>query len=182
MKIMKKVLLPLMLLWSLSLLADVNNTSPQEDIYDFKTENTETTPVSSPETPGEEETSTETNTTATPTESAVDDAQNQNLMVDAQALIREKLIEKYQVRIDKIIGKLVEKTSNLPAEKQRTVLLDIKNKMTKKRVSVVSNTTIDALIKEVTLAILDHIILRLDGAIQSSAQSENSERMPAQMG
>lgn len=47
------------------------------------------------------------------------------LLADAQTLIRDKLVEKYQVRLDKIMEQLAKKLTGVPAEIQRKALVEV---------------------------------------------------------
>jgi vacuolar-type H+-ATPase subunit E/Vma4 len=93
------------------------------------------------------------------------------LLADAQTLMRDKLIEKYQVRLDKVMEQLTKKLSGVPADTQRQVLTEVQLNISKKRALVLAKKNIDPMKQEITIAILDHISLRIEGMIQQSAQT-----------
>jgi hypothetical protein len=89
--------------------------------------------------------------------------------VDAQTLIRDKLIEKYQARLDKVMEQLTEKLAGVSAEVQRQALTEVQGRITEKKALIVAKKNIDPLKRDITIAILDHITLRIEGIIQQSA-------------
>ncbi len=131
-----------------------------EDVYTFSktTETTVTVPVEE----------VETNKVAVNTEEVApsEDA----LLADAQTLIREKLIEKYQVRLDKVMEQLTKKLSGVPAEVQRKALTEVQANIAEKKALVLAKKNIDPMKLDITIAILDHISLRIEGMLQQSAQ------------
>jgi vacuolar-type H+-ATPase subunit E/Vma4 len=139
----------------------VPTVTPAEDVYIFTTPTTEVTPVA-------EEPETKKVAITTPEEDIVQS--DEALLADAQTLIREKLIEKYQARLDKVMAQLTEKLAGVPAEVQRKALTEVQGRIAEKRTLVVATKNIDPLKRDITLAILDHITLRLEGMIQQSAQ------------
>ncbi len=92
------------------------------------------------------------------------------LLADAQTLIREKLIEKYQVRLDKVMEQLTKKLSGVPAEVQRKALTEVQANIAEKKALVLAKKNIDPMKLDITIAILDHISLRIEGLLQQSAQ------------
>ncbi len=136
--------------------------TPAEDVYNFaKPATTETAPAVE---------ETETKKVAVNTETDVTPPSDEALLADAQTLIRDKLIEKYQARLDKVMTQLSEKLAGVPAEVQRKALTEVEGRIAEKRALVVEKTNIDPLKRDITLAILDHISLRIEGMIQQSAQ------------
>lgn len=93
------------------------------------------------------------------------------LLADAQTLIRDKLIEKYQVRLDKVMEQLTKKLAGVPAEVQRQALTEVQARIAEKKALVLAKKNVDTMKQEITLAILDHIALRIEGLIQQSAQT-----------
>lgn len=136
-------------------------TSPvTEDVYTFS-KSAEVTPT----TPIEE---VETDKVAVNTEDVApsEDA----LLADAQTLIRDKLIEKYQVRLDKVMEQLTKKLAGVPAEIQRQALVEVQARIAEKKAIVLAKKNVDTMKRDITLAILDHITLRIEWLIQQSAQ------------
>lgn len=135
---------------------------PAEDVYNF----TKPATVSAPEV---EEPETKKVAVATPDEDIVQS--DEALLADAQTLIREKLIEKYQTRLDKVMEQLTEKLAGVPAEVQRKALTEVQGRITEKKALILEKKNIDPLKLDITIVILDHISLRLEGMIQQSAQA-----------
>lgn len=135
--------------------------TPAEDVYIFTTPTPEATPAV-------EEPETKKVAIVTPEEDIVQS--DEALLADAQTLIREKLIEKYQARLDKVMIQLTEKLAGVPAEIQRKALTEVQGRIAEKKALVLEKGNIDPLKRDITIAILDHISLRLEGMIQQSAQ------------
>ncbi len=161
---MKKISLAAMLIVSLFCASQsFAETSPvPEEVYTFsKSAEAQVAPVVTEEP--------ETNKVAvvdedvTPSEDA--------LLADAQTLIREKLIEKYQVRLDKVMEQLTKKLAGVPAEVQRQALTEVQGRIAEKKALVLAKKNIDPMKRDITIAILDHITLRIEGMIQQSAQT-----------
>jgi len=142
-------------------LPTVPTAAPAEDVYNFTKPTTNAAPVV-------DEPETKKVAVATPDEDIVQS--DEALLADAQTLIREKLIEKYQARLDKVMAQLTEKLAGVPAEVQRKALTEVQGRIAEKKALVLAKTNIDPLKRDITLAILDHISLRLEGMIQQSAQ------------
>jgi len=134
---------------------------PAEDVYDFAKPAADAAPVA-------EEPETKKVAVASPDEDIVQS--DEALLADAQTLIREKLIEKYQTRLDKVMAQLTEKLAGVPAEVQRKALTEVQGRIAEKKALVLEKKNIDPLKLDITIAILDHISLRLEGMIQQSAQ------------
>ncbi len=89
-------------------------TTPTEDVYNFS-KTTEVAPTTD---------NTEANTVAVNTENTApsEDA----LLADAQTIIKDNLIEKYQVRLDKIMEQISKNLAGVPADIQRQALGEVK--------------------------------------------------------
>jgi hypothetical protein len=159
---MKKLSLAAMLIVSLFCASQsfAQTTPITEDVYTFSktAETTVAVPVVEVET---DKVAVNTEEVA-PSEDA--------LLADAQTLIREKLIEKYQVRLDKVMEQLTKKLSGVPAEVQRKALTEVQANIAEKKALVLAKKNIDPMKQEITIAILDHISLRIEGLLQQSAQ------------
>lgn len=158
---MKKISLAAMMIVSLFWAAtSFAQTAPvPEEVYTFTSSETAgTTVVPEPET----------NKVAVNTDEVTPSADA--LLADAQTLIRDKLIEKYQVRLDKVMEQLTKKLAGVPAEVQRQALTEVQGRIAEKKALVVAKTNIDPMKRDITIAILDHIMLRIEGLIQQSAQ------------
>ena len=87
-----------------------------EDVYNFaKPATTETTQVA--EENDTKKVAVNTGEDVTPSDDA--------LLADAQTLIKDKLIEKYQARLDKVMAQLTEKLAGVPADVQRKALTEV---------------------------------------------------------
>mgnify|MGYP000325942631 CR=1 FL=1 len=91
------------------------------------------------------------------------------LVADAQTLIRDKLIQKYQVRLDEVIDRLAGKLGTVSADSQRTALTNLKKIMSDRKTLVLGKKDLDSTKRDIILAILDHVIYRVDGLIKQSA-------------
>lgn len=98
----------------------------------------------------------------------------EELVQDVQASIKEKLIEKYKVRLDKVISSIADKISLLSAEQQRVVLWRVQDTIAQKK-ALVLWLDINELQKDITLSLLDHIYYRIDGLLQQAAQSPHQD-------
>lgn len=85
----------------------------------------------------------------------------ETLLQETQNLIRDKIIQKYQLRIDESINRIKEKLSKDSPEERETTLNDAKAKVIEKRKNIAESKTLDPLKKEITLTILDHLLLRI---------------------
>lgn len=63
------------------------------------------------------------------------------LVADAQTLIKDKLVQKYQVRLDEIIGRMSNRLSTATANEQRVALADLRDRMTEKKLSSSTSKT-----------------------------------------
>lgn len=93
------------------------------------------------------------------------------LVADAQTLIKDKLVQKYQVRLDEVIGRMTGRLSAVSADEQRAALTDLRDRMAEKKTSVVAMKDLEPLKKDIIIAILDHVVNRLEGLIKQSAQT-----------
>lgn len=94
------------------------------------------------------------------------------LVADAQTLIKDKLVQKYQVKLDDVITRLTGKLQTVSAESQRTALTELRTRIGEKKSVIIAQKDFDPLKKEIIVALLDHILLRIEGLIQQSAQNE----------
>lgn len=93
------------------------------------------------------------------------------LVADAQTLIKDKLVQKYQVRLDDVIGRMTSRLSAVSADEQRAALTDLRDRMAEKKTTVVGMKDLEPLKKDIIIAILDHVVYRLEGLIKQSAQT-----------
>lgn len=93
------------------------------------------------------------------------------LVADAETLIKDKLVQKYQVRLDEVIGRMTSRLSSVSPEEQRVALTDLRDRMSEKKTVVLDKKTLEPLKRDIILAILDHVIYRLEGLIKQSAQT-----------
>jgi hypothetical protein len=93
------------------------------------------------------------------------------LVADAQTLIKDKLVQKYQVRLDEVIGRMTSRLSTASGDEQRVALTDLRDRMAEKKISVVAMKDLEPLKKDIIIAILDHVVYRLEGLIKQSAQT-----------
>lgn len=98
-----------------------------------------------------------------------------DLVADAQTLIRDKLVQKYQVRLDEVIDRLTGRLGTSSATTQREALGDLKKTMSDRKDLVVARKDLDPLKRDLILALLDHVIYRIDGIIKQSAQTETQQ-------
>lgn len=98
------------------------------------------------------------------------------LVADAQTLIKDKLVQKYQVRLDEVISRMTSRMNGVSAEEQREALGDLRDRIAEKKDVVSDMKDLDPLKKDILLAILDHVIHRLDGLIKQSAQMETQAK------
>jgi len=93
------------------------------------------------------------------------------LVADAQTLIKDKLVQKYQVRLDEVIGRMTSRLSAVSGDEQRIALTDLRDRMAEKKTTVVAMKDLEPLKKDIIIAILDHVVYRLEGLIKQSAQT-----------
>jgi|GEM_PF-1210066 len=93
------------------------------------------------------------------------------LVADAETLIKDKLVQKYQVRLDEVIGRMTSRLSSVSPEEQRVALTDLRDRMSERKSVVLDRKTLEPLKRDIILAILDHVIYRLEGLIKQSAQT-----------
>lgn len=101
------------------------------------------------------------------------------LVADAQTLIKDKLVQKYQVRLDEIIGRMSNRLSTASANEQRVALADLRDRMTEKKAFVLDIKNLDPLKRDIIVAVLDHVIYRLDGILKQSAQVGTDTKVQA---
>ncbi len=97
------------------------------------------------------------------------------LVADAQTLIKDKLVQKYQVRLDDVIGRMTSRLSAVSADEQRAALTDLRDRMAEKKTTVVGMKDLEPLKKDIIIAILDHVVYRLEGLIKQSAQTTTTK-------
>jgi hypothetical protein len=97
------------------------------------------------------------------------------LVADAQTLIKDKLVQKYQVRLDEVIGRMTSRLSAVSADEQRAALTDLRDRMAEKKTTVVGMKDLEPLKKDIIIAILDHVVYRLEGLIKQSAQTTTTK-------
>lgn len=97
------------------------------------------------------------------------------LVADAQTLIKDKLVQKYQVRLDEVIGRMTSRLSAVSADEQRAALTDLRDRMAEKKTTVVAMKDLEPLKKDIIIAILDHVVFRLEGLIKQSAQTTTTK-------
>lgn len=93
------------------------------------------------------------------------------LVADAQSLIKDKLVQKYQVRLDDVIGRMTNRLGAISVDDQRAALADLRDRMSEKKNLVAGMKDLEPLKQDIIIAILDHVIFRLDGLIKQSAQT-----------
>ncbi len=104
------------------------------------------------------------------------DAKEVSLIADAQTLIRDKLIQKYQVRLDEVIDRLGTKLGTVSPDTERTALNNLKKTMSDRKALVLDRKDLDQTKRDIILAILDHVIYRVDGLIKQSATHTTDEQ------
>lgn len=97
------------------------------------------------------------------------------LVADAQTLIKDKLVQKYQVRLDEVISRMTGRLSSVSADEQRAALTDLRDRMAEKKTTVVGMKDLEPLKKDIIIAILDHVVYRLEGLIKQSAQTSTDK-------
>ncbi len=97
------------------------------------------------------------------------------LVSDARAQIKDKLIQKYQVRLDEIITQLANRLTKLSPTEQKAALEDLKSRMSEKKLQVLGLEDLGDLKKDVIVAILDHVVVRLEALIKKSSQIETTK-------
>lgn len=103
------------------------------------------------------------------------EAKELSLVADAQALIRDKLIQKYQVRLDEVIDRLGSKLAAVSVDTQRTALNNLRKTISDRKTLVLERKDLDQSKRDIILAILDHVIYRVDGLIKQSATHTGDE-------
>lgn len=97
------------------------------------------------------------------------------LVADAQTLIKDKLVQKYQVRLDDVIGRMTNRLGTASVSEQRAALTDLRDRMSEKKTLVTGMKDLEPLKQDIITAILDHVIFRLDGLIKQSAHTLNDK-------
>ena len=105
----------------------------------------------------------------------IKDTKDASLVADAETLIRDKLVQKYQVRLDEVIDRLTGRLGTSSASTQREALGDLKKTMSDRKDLVVARKDLDPMKRDLILALLDHVIYRIDGIIKQSAQMEGEK-------
>lgn len=98
------------------------------------------------------------------------------LVADAQTLIKDKLVQKYQVRLDDVIGRMTNRLGTASVSEQRAALTDLRDRMTEKKTLVTGMKDLEPLKQDIITAILDHVIFRLDGLIKQSAHTVSDKQ------
>lgn len=164
---LSKILLTTLCLLALSP-AFGQDTAKDKELFEFSV----TTPVV--ETKVEVKPTTETKVEVK-TEQKVDKAPAATLVADAQTLIKDKLVQKYQVRLDDVISRMTNRLGAASVTEQRAALTDLRDRMSEKKTLVSGMKDLDPLKQDIINAILDHVIFRLDGLIQQSAQTPSDK-------
>jgi hypothetical protein len=66
---------------------------------------------------------------------------------------------------------MTSRLSSVSPDEQRVALTDLRDKMSEKKTVVPDKKTLEPLKRDIILAILDHVIYRLEGLIKQSAQT-----------
>lgn len=101
------------------------------------------------------------------------------LLLDAEEIIKNKLVLKYQTRIDQLIVRLTTRLSTLTPDEQRETLSDLLARVIEKKEVIVENTTLEQFKKDIILSILEHLIIRVEWVIHESAQQIDAEKIQA---
>lgn len=109
------------------------------------------------------------------TEQKVDKVPAATLVADAQTLIKDKLVQKYQVRLDDVISRMTNRLGTASVSEQRAALTDLRDRMSEKKTLVSGMKDLEPLKQDIINAILDHVIFRLDGLIKQSAQTSSDK-------
>jgi hypothetical protein len=136
-----------------------------KDLYDFAVPAVETVKIDEKETEKKEE-----------TKKIETDA---SLVADAQTLIRDKLIQKYQVRLDEVIDRLASKLGTVSVDSQKTALGNLRKTMADRKMLVLDRKDLDPTKRELIVTILDHVIYRVDGLIKQSATQIDTPKSKA---
>lgn len=109
------------------------------------------------------------------TEQKTDKAPAATLVADAQTLIKDKLVQKYQVRLDDVISRMTNRLGTVSVTEQRAALTDLRDRMSERKTLVGNMKDLEPLKQDIIIAILDHVIFRLDGLIKQSAQTPSDK-------
>lgn len=109
------------------------------------------------------------------TEQKTDKAPAATLVADAQTLIKDKLVQKYQVRLDDVISRMTNRLGTVSVTDQRAALTDLRDRMSERKTLVGNMKDLEPLKQDIIIAILDHVIFRLDGLIKQSAQTPSDK-------
>lgn len=151
-----------------------NTTTADKELFEFTTSGsvgTEAPKAPAAETKVVTEIKTETKVEAPVKVEPKPEPAPAALVADAQTMIRDKLVQKYQVRLDEVIGRMTTRLSPLPVADQRIALKDLRDRMSEKKAFVLEKKDLEPLKRDIILAILDHVIYRLDGLVKQSAQT-----------
>lgn len=102
-----------------------------------------------------------------------------SLVADAQTLIRDKLIQKYQVRLDEVIDRLASKLGTVSVESQKSALGNLKKTMIDRKALVTERKDLEPTKRDLLITILDHVIYRVDGLIKQSATQTDDQKVKA---
>lgn len=109
------------------------------------------------------------------TEQKTDKAPAATLVADAQTLIKDKLVQKYQVRLDDVISRMTNRLGTVSVTEQRAALTDLRDRMSERKTLVGNMKDLEPLKQDIIIAILDHVIFRLDWLIKQSAQTPSDK-------
>lgn len=101
------------------------------------------------------------------------------LLLDAEEIIKNKLVLKYRTRIDQLIARLSTRLATLTPDEQRETLSDLLERVIEKKEVIVENTTLEQFKKDIILSILEHLIIRVEWVIHESAQQVDAEKIQA---
>ncbi len=107
------------------------------------------------------------------------DAKEASLIADAQTLIRDKLIQKYQLRLDEVIDRLSTKLGTVSPESERVALSNLRKTMGDRKTLVEERKDLEPTKKDIIIAILNHVISRVDGLIKQSATQTDDQKVRA---
>jgi hypothetical protein len=82
--------------------------------------------------------------------------------LDKEAILKDSLVQKYQVILDDVIGRMTNRLNTVSPAEQRIALGDLRDRMSEKKVVVVGMKDLEPLKKDIITAILDHVIYRLE--------------------
>lgn len=135
-----------------------DSAGKDKELFEFSSTTTEAPKATITKIVPKVEVKTDVKVETKTTEDAVPTA----LVADAQTLIKDKLVQKYQIRLDEVIGRMTNRLSAVSPEEQRVALNDLRDRMSEKKTVVVDMKDLEPLKKDIITAILDHVIYRLE--------------------